>query len=705
MIGDFLRALWAASCSGGMMILSALLLWLALRDRLPRRVFCLLWDVLLARLLILAEIPSPVSIQNFLPRLFWEREPAAGEKTVVMMAGQFIQRGTAEKTAVPSGAPAPDRDTVLAVLWLAAALALAIWFLWGHLRSRWVYASSLPCRDPFVLSWLEGRPLRRRVQVRTSDRIAAPLTCKILRPIILLPAGMNWTSLSCVLEHEYQHIRHFDTLRKALLAAALCLHWFNPLVYVLYVLANRDMEFRCDEAVVRSGADRGKYALALLLLEEKRGRCGLSGSHFSQNALQERIKTIMKQKHFSWAALAAVLLTMSITGTVFASAPDNRESVPETRLANRHFQAVENDVMILSDGKTGEKQYSLDGGATWISQERYHSEYGGPQDNLQIEWWTAEDYAAWLAEEKQVLQSLIGERGYTSGEGWFTWDQKRVDDAIALYESILEEIKKGALYSKTITDKDGNVLEDLSLGSDGPISASVITTVDDEVVSQKSQDAAALQEELKAFGIGGNANLMTYKGQLIRAFVDGVPVGDNGYSIQYVYTNPDGVVDIHTLRSVIHNPDGSDNPMGDLIGVATKGDKGFDQELIDSATFSASSSGPQATIASGTLCEQTPNGENYAEETTYLIQTEKDSGGQGITFEEIFARYAAYGIAYHPRESGMGALTLNGQSVKSFADLKPDGGAFSYQDPLAAEGLSVYTVYNSDGKLTGLRTK
>ena len=66
---------------------------------------------------------------------------------------------------------------------------------------------------------------------------------------------------------------------------------------------------------------------------------------------------------------------------------------------------------------------------------------------------------------------------------------------------------------------------------------------------------------------------------------------------------------------------------------------------------------------------------------------EGSSGRGGKTFEEIFARYADYGLTYHPRESGMGALTLNGQPVRSFADQKPDGGAFSYEDPYAEDGL------------------
>lgn len=681
---ELLEGLWAASSSAAVLILTALLLRRLFRDRTPRRVFCLLWDVSLARLLIWGALTSPVSIRRWIPLLSHGQAPAGSPGAMPgwtapaggMAAGAAVLPGA----RVSRGAVSPDGSAALAAVWLTAALALAAWFLWSHLRFRRFCADSLPRGDGFSQSWLAERPLRRRIQIRSSDHIAAPLTYGVLRPVILLPAGADWTdraALSCVLEHEYQHIRRFDTLRKGLLAAALCLHWFNPLVWAMYVLCNRDMELACDEAVTAGGADRADYARTLLNLEERRGRRGLSGSHFSQNALEERIRSIMKHKRFSSAALIAVLTVMTIAATVFASA------APEAGSARGHFQAVEGDVMILSKGgEEGERQYSVDGGETWLSQEDYHARYGDWGDGWQVEWWTAQDYAAWLEEEKQALQSIIGERGYTGTDGWFTWDQKKVDEAIALYEGILEDIKNGALYSKTITDKNGDEVEDVALGS-GTLSAGEVLAVteadgDSCVTAAPSEtvDEDALLEELRAFGVSGSGGDLTYNGRRIRRLVDGAPVGDSGYSIRYLYSNPDGAVDVHTLRSVIHNPDGSYDPMGELTGVAAEGEAGFDQRLVFSAVPSG---GPQMTTAEGT------------------------GGTGGTTFEEIFAQYAPYGLVYSPRESAMGSLTWNGQAVKSFVDLKPDGGAFSYQDPYVEGGLRVYTEYGADGRLTGLR--
>ncbi|MBD5160552.1 MAG: peptidoglycan DD-metalloendopeptidase family protein [Oscillibacter sp.] len=727
---DVLKAVGEASLSAAVMILAVLILRLRFQDRTPRKAFCLLWDMVLVRLLVPGAFPSPVSVRRWLPALGTRPVTAVSAPSVVTGVTEEVlltrdalviqtegltclMEGAAASGTAPvrpssdwsAALPPLDWGMVLTALWLAAAILLAGGFLWSHLRSRAVYADSLPCRDGFVLDWLTAHPLRRPVQARTSDRIAAPLTYGILYPVILLPRGIeDRTDLSFILAHEHTHIRRFDALRKALLAAALCIHWFNPLVWVMYVLTNRDIELNCDEAVLRGGADRERYALALLSMEERRGGWSPSGSHFSGHALEERIKAIMNRKHSSVTALLAVLVVMCVTTTVFASAaPEEKEdphrNAPEaaTYVYNHLGMVEDNGVTIMANGETGERLYSVDDGKTWMSEERYQAEYGSWGGDWQVEWWTYEDYKAWLEEEKAALQSIIGERGYNSTMGWFTWDQQKVDEAIAMYEDILEKIKNGALYSRTIIDKNGNEIGDVALGSDGPLDLFVASTFDETdmvSVAPKAVDTASLLEELKAFGIGGSASLMTYNGELIRTFVDGASVGDSGYSIQYVYTNPDGVVDVHTLRAVIYNPDGSYDNMGGLIGLAAKGDRGFDQELIDCAEFDR---GPQATAASVPYHDQDWNVSGKAE-----VTIAEGTSGQGKTFEEIFAQYEEYGLIYRPREGGMGSMTFNGQPVRSFADLKPDGGVFSCQDPYASDGLTVRTEYDEDGRLLGL---
>ncbi len=94
---------------------------------------------------------------------------------------------------------------------------------------------------------------------------------------MLLPKTTDWTDearLRYILTHEFVHIRRFDVLTKLLLVSALCIHWFNPFVWAMYVLFNRDIELSCDETVVRTFGDtiKSAYALTLIGLEEKKSR-------------------------------------------------------------------------------------------------------------------------------------------------------------------------------------------------------------------------------------------------------------------------------------------------------------------------------------------------------------------------------------------------------------------------------------------------
>lgn len=94
-----------------------------------------------------------------------------------------------------------------------------------------------------------------------------------------------------------------------------------------------------------------------------------------------------------------------------------------------------------------------------------------------VEWWTYEEYAAWLEQEKINLQSMLGETGWTGGRGEFTWTQEIIDETIAMYEGILQEIKEGKMYSKSI---DG---DDTLMMSYDPADIAMNTEAEDSVTS------------------------------------------------------------------------------------------------------------------------------------------------------------------------------------------------------------------------------
>ena len=231
--------------------------------------------------------------------------------------------GAAQTDAhLPAAAVTPWR-----LLWLVGAVLLAVYFAVSYVRCLRTFRTSLPERSPEVEAWLAEHRLARRGCVRCSDQITSPLTYGIFRPVILLPKTLNrrdTATLQFVLTHEWVHVRRWDALIKLLFAAALALHWFNPLVWLLYWLGNRDLELSCDAAVVRRiGREyRAAYALALLALEEKRSGLLPCFSRLSRNFLEERVKSIMQYKRASVVAVfLAMLLVVGIT-SAFALRPE-----------------------------------------------------------------------------------------------------------------------------------------------------------------------------------------------------------------------------------------------------------------------------------------------------------------------------------------------------------------------------------------------
>lgn len=142
--------------------------------------------------------------------------------------------------------------------------------------------------------------------------------CRIFHGILFpLPDGVPDSFAG----HEYVHISRFDTIAKLIAAYALCIHWFNPFVWVMYLLFNRDMELACDESVIRQFGDESKSAYSLMLIHMEATKSGLSPlcNNFSRNAAEERITAIMSTKRTTKIALLSACLIVLVTAGLFAT--------------------------------------------------------------------------------------------------------------------------------------------------------------------------------------------------------------------------------------------------------------------------------------------------------------------------------------------------------------------------------------------------
>lgn len=322
------------SFAGGVLILVTIVLRALTLHRLPKGTFLALWLLAAARLLLPFSIPSPASVYTLAERMPLQAEAPAPAPS---LSAAPLAPGTAPTAPVPAPLPASQGGTAADVwgwVWLAGLLVCGTGFLLSYLRCRRTFRAALPVEDEGLQAWLDERPLRRRVALRQSDRTDTPLTYGLVHPVILLPK--SWaeeTGLPFVLEHELTHIRRLDALWKPVLAFTACVHWFNPLAWCMLVLANRDMELRCDETVVRrfGVGSRSEYALALISLEEKKSGLGPFASAFGRNAIEERITAIMKIRKRSLAAILAAAVVVCCVGVGFATSakaeeePDLRE--------------------------------------------------------------------------------------------------------------------------------------------------------------------------------------------------------------------------------------------------------------------------------------------------------------------------------------------------------------------------------------------
>ena len=316
--------------SGGVMILLITVIRALAIDRLPKRLFLALWGATLLRLLVPFSIPFRFSLFSLAERGVYAVDPSAvvtrnGEiARAVSLSGLSIQR-------------ASDGGVDLwTVLWLIGLALAVLFFAVAYTRHLRRFRSAEAVANSFTSGWLASHPLRRSISIRESGSVTAPLTYGVLRPVILVPAGLDWedtATLNCAFAHEYTHIRRFDALLRIFLIAALCVHWFNPLVWVMYVLALRDIELSCDEAVVRKlGLEsRCAYALALLKMEETRRHFSAFASGFSKNAAEERLRAIMKLSETTVPrVIISAALVMGILAALCTSAMADSGTLMET---------------------------------------------------------------------------------------------------------------------------------------------------------------------------------------------------------------------------------------------------------------------------------------------------------------------------------------------------------------------------------------
>ena len=322
---DFFVKLLNMSLAASVIVFVIVVLRLLLK-KAPKNIICILWALVALRLILPFSIQSDLSAYNMV-------------QSSVDSQGQieyFQYNGKTEKPKVEFNIPtlvndnaSPVRMTVsehtsdlylppVISIWLAGVCVMLLYALVSYITLRETVAASIP----------------RHERLKMSDDITAPFILGILNPVIYIPSGMDEKTLNHVIAHEEAHIKRRDHWWKPLGYFLLSVYWFNPIIWLAYVLLCRDIEMACDEKVIREldHDDRAAYSQALLNCSFPRRRIAACPLAFGEVGVKERVKSVLNYKKPAFWIILAALLACIAVAVCFLTDPKDQN--PDTSLLN-----------------------------------------------------------------------------------------------------------------------------------------------------------------------------------------------------------------------------------------------------------------------------------------------------------------------------------------------------------------------------------
>lgn len=308
-------------------VIALVVLLRMLLKKAPKTFSYMLWIVVLFRLLCPMEIESPISVvpqaltQGEVTREIqaqWQAITTEEEKRE-----QSIETISNQPVAIEAGKETRQMilriKTMPSIIWILGIVALGVY----NLISLWQVRRSL-----------QGA-VKLKENIYESDYIKTPFTIGFLYPRIYLPSFLQEEERTYIVMHEQYHIWRKDHIIKAVAYLALCVHWFNPLVWLAFILAGKDMEMSCDEAVMKKMPNdiRAEYATSLLKLAAGKAYASaisMTPIGFGEHSVKSRIKHVMKyRKPVVWMSAIAVVLCFVCGMGLMTSPKSNKTGFDE----------------------------------------------------------------------------------------------------------------------------------------------------------------------------------------------------------------------------------------------------------------------------------------------------------------------------------------------------------------------------------------
>lgn len=299
------------SISASWLILAVLVLRVVLK-KAPKWVMPLLWSVVALRLVCLFSIESALSLipsaETIPSEIVTEtREPVLYEQATLDIVTNPTLPSAAEVPVGVSRQQAQVDFNIYSVLWLAGMAALLVHALVSAGKLKRKLATAILLRD----------------NIYESEFVDSPFVFGVVKPNIYLPMHMDEGTAAYVIAHERAHLARRDHWWKVLGYLVLALHWFNPLVWVAYILFCRDIELACDEKVVRGldGAARADYSQALLSCAAPKRAVAACPLAFGEGNIKTRVKSALHYKKPAFWVAAAAVLAVVIVAVCFLTNP------------------------------------------------------------------------------------------------------------------------------------------------------------------------------------------------------------------------------------------------------------------------------------------------------------------------------------------------------------------------------------------------
>lgn len=311
------------SISASWLVLAVLVLRLALK-KAPKWVNVLLWGIVALRLIFPFSIESTFSLipsAETIPEVVLSGpsfDIQTGITPVDDQLNEYLEDSYFEGVTVPAS-NGFNVMTVLSTVWLVGMLLLAAYTAvsYWHLRRR------------------VNTAVRLRENIYQSESVSSPFVLGIIKPKIFLPFKLDAQSLEYVVAHEMAHICRKDHWWKPLGFLLLTIHWYNPVMWIAYVLLCRDIELACDEKVIRELDNEGRadYTQALVTCSVNRRSIAACPLAFGEVGVKERVKSVMNYRSPALWSIVLSVITCTVLAVCFLTDPVEAESVAEPNIS------------------------------------------------------------------------------------------------------------------------------------------------------------------------------------------------------------------------------------------------------------------------------------------------------------------------------------------------------------------------------------